>query len=159
MNIKKWLNNRKIRDERTVSLSHQYTSHAFWILFLYIIISSNVKMYFLDMNLNTWVDEFFVLMIGCFYITIRTIKSGIAVLPNQKSKTRYYAGSLVGSLVFSVVIFFINYSSDLSQSELVRNGIVALISGLFWGIAFYFMMLYINKKAEKNANKLMDENE
>ncbi|MDG5785855.1 hypothetical protein QA612_00010 [Evansella sp. AB-P1] len=77
----------EVIDGRIQALSERFASQGFYFLGGYVLLSTFVKLVFLDLNFVYYIDTFLVFLIACAYYTYRGIKNGIFI-PSEKNMLR-----------------------------------------------------------------------
>ena len=150
------------KDEATQTLHESVLAKAFNIAFNIVVEGEFLLMF----GLLIWAKEYFPWM--CSYlviwvpaaliITVASIKRGWLVWGSKKKEqegTKAFGKRVViGSLAYGVIMgVFMMLSHGFSVKYLVMMPIMAAM----WGIPFYFIMLFLVKKAEKQADKKLEE--
>jgi len=66
-----------IKDERIESINNKYAAHGLYALFIYILLSTMVKFFTLDVSLVAYYDAFVAMMAACGYFTWKMIREGV----------------------------------------------------------------------------------
>ena len=142
-----------IVDERIQALSEKFAAHGFYILGGYILLSTFIKLIFLDLNPVYFIDTFIVFLIACAYYTFRGVKSGLFLSAEQKqSKRRILKGIIVGAIFFGAFMTFINGSGKSFKEQIIEF----LFYSIFWGFCMYLWDKWTTQKSKKNADKLAE---
>ena len=151
------------KDEATQTLHEGVLAKAFNIAFNIVVEGEFLLMF----GLLIWAREYFFWMCSYFVIwvpaaliiTVLSIKRGWLVWGTKKKKqegTKAFGKRVViGSLGYGCFmgVFLMIMTGGFSVKYLVMMPIMAAM----WGIPFYFIMLFLVKRAEKQADKKLEE--
>ena len=150
------------KDEATQTLHEGVLAKAFNIAFNIVVEGEFLLMF----GLLIWAKEYFFWMCSYFVIwvpvaliiTVVSIKRGWLIWGSKKKEqegTKAFGKRVViGSLLYGVIMgvfFMISHGFSLKLLALIP------IMAAMWGIPFYFIMLLFVKKAEKQADKQLEE--
>lgn len=150
------------RDEATQTLHEGILANAFNLAFNIVIEGEFLVMF----GLLIWAREYFFWVLSylliwfpaALIITILSIKRGWFVWgtkkKEQEGKKNFGKKVVVGSLEYGcfMAVFFMIMKGEISLKLLALIPIMAAM----WGIPFYFIMLFLMKKAEKQADKKVE---
>ncbi len=150
------------KDEATQTLHEGVLAKAFNIAFNIVVEGEFLLMF----GLLIWAREYFFWMCSYFVIwvpaaliiTVLSIKRGWLVWGTKKKEqegTKAFGKRVViGSLGYGCFmgVFFMILTGEFAVKYLVMMPIMAAM----WGIPFYFIMLFLVKKAEKQADKKVE---
>lgn len=150
------------KDEATQTLHEGVLAKAFNIAFNIVVEGEFLLMF----GLLIWAKEYFFWMCSYFVIwvpaaliiTVLSIKRGWLVWGTKKKEqegTKAFGKRvMVGSLGYGcfMSVFFMIMKGEFSLKLLAMIPLMAAM----WGIPFYFIMLFLVKKAEKQADKKVE---
>lgn len=150
------------RDEATQTLHEGILANAFNLAFNIVIEGEFLVMF----GLLIWAREYFFWVLSylliwfpaALIITVLSIKRGWFVWgtkkKEQEGKKNFGKKVVVGSLEYGcfMAVFFMIMKGEISLKLLALIPIMAAM----WGIPFYFIMLFLMKKAEKQADKKVE---
>ncbi|AIQ18636.1 hypothetical protein H70357_19470 [Paenibacillus sp. FSL H7-0357] len=149
-----------IKDERIQGEVHKLMSHGFTIVFVGITASVFVKVFVLHLDLKYWLDSFLILMAACFYVTLRSMRGGLFLLPSKAGevkrlkKTNLISGA-AGALIWAILMI----SYDLLGKEEV-DVVASVMSTLVGSVIFFFgitwMQWFMIKRSNQNADKHLE---
>lgn len=151
------------KDEATQTLHEGVLAKAFNIAFNIVVEGEFLLMF----GLLIWAKEYFFWVLSylviwvpaALIITVLSIKRGWLVWGSKKKEqegTKAFGKRVVfGSLGYGcfMSVFFMIMTGEISLKLLALIPIMAAM----WGIPFYFIMLLFVKKAEKQADKQLEE--
>ena len=151
------------RDEATQTVHEGILAKAFNLAFNEVVYGEFILMF----GLLIWAKEYFGWIVSYFVIwvpasliiTVASIKKGWFVWGSKKKEkegTKAFGKRvIVGSLFYGVFmgVFMMFGHGGFEVKYLVMMPIMAAM----WGIPFYFIMLFMVKKAEKQADKQLEE--
>ncbi|WP_313637292.1 DUF6773 family protein [Paenibacillus sp.] len=150
----------RIKDERIITEIQKFSSHGFLIVFVGLMVSLFVKVFILQWDIKYWLDTFVIVMVGCLYITVRSVKDGIYLLPSKEGDVRQFKKinliwGVVSTLIWAVLMFLSDLREpgevDISKSLLsTLVGAVIFFIGITWG------MWFLIKRSNKNSDKNLD---
>lgn len=76
----------RIKDERIISEIQKFSTHGFMIVFVGFMVSLLVKVFILQWDIKYWFDTFVIVMAGCLYITVRSVKMEYICYRVKKAK-------------------------------------------------------------------------
>ncbi len=130
------------------------------IVFVGLMVSLFVKVFILQWDIKYWLDTFVIVMVGCLYITVRSVKDGIYLLPSKEGDVRQFKKinliwGVVSTLIWAVLMFLSDLREpgevDISKSLLsTLVGAVIFFIGITWG------MWFLIKRSNKNSDKNLD---
>ncbi len=150
------------RDEATQTLHEGILAKAFNLAFNIVVEGEFLVMF----GLLIWAREYFFWVLSylliwfpaALIITILSIKRGWFVWgtkkKEQEGKKNFGKRVVIGSLEYGcfMSVFFMIMKGEISLKLLALIPIMAAM----WGIPFYFIMLFLMKKAEKQADKKVE---
>ena len=150
------------RDEATQTLHESVLAKAFNIAFNIVVEGEFLLMFGLLIwarEYYNWMCSYLVIWVpAALIISVASIKRGWLVWGSKKKEqegTKAFGKRVViGSLAYGVIMgVFMMLSHGFSVKYLVMIPIMAAM----WGISFYFIMLFLVKRAEKQADKKLEE--
>ena len=150
----------RIKDERIVAGLQKLNSHGFAIVFAGLLVSLVVKLFILHWDMKYWLDTFLILMAACLYVTVRGIRGGLYLLPDQETEVkRLKKMNIIGGALGSIVWAILMFSYDLAGSDKQELG-KSIGSTLAGTIVFFIgitgLQWVMIKRSSKNANKQLD---
>lgn len=140
------MNEKKSDDEKNKILSNHFLSQSFFIVLIYIVISSLVKMAYLDWDMVYYIDTFIVVMIASGYFTIRGIQHGLFTQKEgQTNKKRVWFSHILGAVMFGVLMVW------FLENETTWTGkfIWFTFYSVFFGVGTYLFDRLISKFSTK----------
>ena len=160
------------KDEVLASIRNEIMSKAYMISFWIIIFGELIYAFFVmrNMMLDHLFREMDIIWIGIYMaawlisaviISVFTVRKGWLIWGSRKreatGKKELAKRTAIGALFFGLI---------MGAPKLVENGafqpkglLDIVVIGALWGIMFYFMMIWLMKISEKNADKAVKEQE
>ncbi|MNN36427.1 hypothetical protein D3C81_1503240 [compost metagenome] len=146
-----------IKDERITGEVQKLLSHSFGILFVGFMISIIVKAFVLQWELKYWLDSFLIVMAGCTYFTVRSIKAGLFLLPDKPGEVkRLKKTNLISGAVAAVVWAVWMFSDDLrgsSKLDVTKSVMSTLAGAVIFFIGFTWLQWMMIKRSHKHADE------
>ncbi|MDO5714744.1 MAG: hypothetical protein Q4Q07_09960 [Tissierellia bacterium] len=136
------------KDERIIQEKRKIQSNGFLLVILLLFASMIIQFFIFPDKPEVFMGEYITWMIGCLYILVCNIKSGIA----KKSKMKNIVlGGIVGAIASFFVINFVlgEKGSDFSYGFPI-GFMISFIGG------YYIINFFVGKK-EKEIEKALDE--
>lgn len=150
----------KVTDERIESTIETYAAHGLYVLFPYILFSTLVKTFTLDIPVMHYYDAFIAAILAGTYFTFKTLRAGIFLNDmSSKSQKINLLGIIIGSLIFGFLMVFAVYpTDDNTVSEpvsFVSQLPDVLLSAAIFGLGMYLFGKLYHWYAHRNAGQLM----
>lgn len=149
-----------IKDERIITTSQKYTSHGFMIVFGFLMVSLFVKVFVLHWDMKYWLDLLLIVMAAGLYVTVRSIKEGLYLLPSKTGDiNRLKKGNLIGGAVATLIWAALMFISDVGESGKIDLA-KCIMTTLLGAIVFFFGTTWLQwlmiKQSNKNADKKLE---
>ena len=151
-----------IKDERIESINDKYAAHGFYAVVVYIILSTMVKFFTLDVSLITYYDAFVAAMGAAGYFSYKMMKDGIYEEPQLTKKDRVYnvAITAIGCLVFGMLTAFILFPMVENWAALLnttgRKLSFGLLMAVLFGVGFHLIGKATDWYAKRQADRLSE---
>ncbi|MNE48750.1 hypothetical protein D3C80_1432350 [compost metagenome] len=146
-----------IKDERITGEVQKLLSHSFGILFIGFMISIIVKAFVLQWELKYWLDSFLIVMGGCLYFTVRSIRAGLFLLPDKPAEVkRLKKTNRISGAITAVVWAVWMFSDDLRDSsklDVTKSVISTLAGAVIFFIGFTWLQWMMIKRSNKHADE------
>ncbi|MGE7616245.1 DUF6773 family protein [Paenibacillus sp. NPDC101420] len=152
----------RIKDERIISEIQKYSTHGFMIVFVGFMVSLLVKVFILQWDIKYWLDTFVIVMAGCLYITVRSVKNGIYLLPSKEGEgdvRRYKKINLIGGAVSTLIWAALMFLSDFREAgelDIAKSIMSTLVGSVIFFVGITWIQWFIIKRSNKNADKSLD---
>ncbi|CAH1192285.1 hypothetical protein PAECIP111892_00909 [Paenibacillus auburnensis] len=149
-----------IKDERVTGEVHKLRSHSFGILFVGFMISIIVKAFVLEWELKYWLDSFLIVMVGCLYFTVRSIRAGLFLMPDKpgdvkRLKKRNLISGAAASMFWAVWMF----GDDLMAKEkldVTKSVASILVGAIIFFIGFTWLQWLMIRRSNKHAEDRLE---
>lgn len=150
----------RIKDERIISEIQKFSTHGFMIVFVGFMVSLLVKVFILQWDIKYWLDTFVIVMAGCLYITVRSVKNGIYLLPSKEGDVRRYKKiNLIGGVVSTFVWAALMFLSDFREAgdlHIAKSIMSTLVGSVIFFVGITWLQWFIIKRSNKNADKSLE---
>ncbi|MEK3660057.1 DUF6773 family protein [Paenibacillus sp. FSL F4-0236] len=152
----------RIKDERIISEIQKFSTHGFMIVFVGFMVSLLVKVFILQWDIKYWFDTFVIVMAGCLYITVRSVKNGIYLLPSKEGEgdvRRYKKINLIGGAVSTLIWAALMFLSDFREAgelDIAKSIMSTLVGSVIFFVGITWIQWFIIKRSNKNADKSLD---
>ncbi|WP_339796003.1 DUF6773 family protein [Paenibacillus sp. FSL R5-0744] len=152
----------RIKDERIISEIQKFSTHGFMIVFVGFMVSLLVKVFILQWDIKYWFDMFVIVMAGCLYITVRSVKNGIYLLPSKEGEgdVRWYKkinliGGAVSTLIWAALMFLSDFR-EAGELDIAKSIMSTLVGSVIFFVGITWIQWFIIKRSNKNADKSLD---
>ncbi|MEK4295817.1 hypothetical protein BSK65_05585 [Paenibacillus odorifer] len=150
----------RIKDERIISEIQKFSTHGFMIVFVGFMVSLLVKVFILQWDIKYWLDTFVIVMGGCLYITVRSVKNGIYLLPSKEGDVRRYKKinliwGAVSTLIWAALMFLSDFR-EAGELDIAKSIMSTLLGSVIFFVGITWMQWFIIKRSNKNADKSLD---
>ncbi|MFD5020305.1 DUF6773 family protein [Paenibacillus sp. NPDC058367] len=152
----------RIKDERIISEIQKFSTHGFMIVFVGFMVSLLVKVFILQWDIKYWFDTFVIVMAGCLYITVRSVKNGIYLLPSKEGEgdvRRYKKINLIGGAVSTLIWAALMFLSDFREAgelDIAKSIMSTLVGSVIFFVGITWIQWFIIKRSNKNADKSLE---
>lgn len=148
------MKNNKIQDERILLIRRKIQSEAYGWLVWILIISIIVQQFFIKAPFSQYVVEFFTLIVGGIYISVRHYKEGIDIWnPKGDGKKKLALNTVLSGIVSVIIFAFLTGKNDIKY----------LTSYFVSFVLFFFILrsliILITKKKQQNIQDKLNEDE
>lgn len=148
------MENNKIQDERILLTRRKIQSDAYGWLIWILMISIIIQQFFMKAPFAQYAVEFFALIGGGLYISIRHYKEGIDIWnPKGDGKKKLLLNTIISGIV-SVILFAL--LSGIHDIKSLTSYLVIFVLCFF---VFRSAMLFINKKKQKTIENKLNQDE
>lgn len=148
------MNNNKIQDERILLERRKIQSEAYGLLVTGLMISIIVQQFYMKAPFAQYAVEFFALIAGGLFISIRHFKNGIDIWnPNGESKKKLLLNTVITGIA-SVILLAI-----LSGQYYIKNLALYFVSFVIFLFIFRSAMITINKKKQQVIDNKLNEDD
>ncbi len=154
-----------IKDERIASINDKYAAHGFYALFIYILLSTMVKFFTLDVSLIAYYDAFVALMAACGYFTWKMIREGIVAGASEKTQSsiRSKVSQLLSFLAFGFFMSFLVLPMDEGRAatldSFASRFTLGIVMAVLFGAGWSLLMKLFDRLAKKQADRLSGSDE
>ncbi len=151
-----------IKDERIESINDKYAAHGLYALFIYILLSTMVKFFTLDVSLIAYYDAFIAAIGGAGYFSYKMMKGGIYEELQLTKKDRVYnwfktaTASLAVGMLMAFVLFPMaeNWAALLNTTG--KKLSFGLVMSVIFGVGFHLIGKAADWYAKKQADRLSE---
>lgn len=149
-----------IKDERILGEVHKLMSHGFTIMLAGLLASVFVKVFVLHLDLKYWLDSFLITMAACLYITVRSVRGGLYVLPHKAAGVKpFKKTNLISGAAATLVWAALMISYDLMGNEqiVIAKTVASTLAGsVVFFIGITWMQWWMIKRSSRNADKELE---
>jgi uncharacterized protein (DUF2062 family) len=150
------------KDERIDSTIEKYGAHAFYVVAGYILVSSLVKIFTMEVNMIYYFDAFLAAMAACGYFSYKILQAGVYEEQKLNKKEKLTGGFTFAAacLAYGLFVSFIVFPMEEELAAKLDGFSAKLSLGLLlaalFGVGMYLAGKGFDWYAKKRAEKLME---